>query len=169
MLIGPYLSQGNQMTATWRNVVSGLRQRAEAIRRHWEQLASENRTVLAITNNLRCQTYLRVLSLEEGWRILFAESVEHGLRLQHLNQVRVLVYDRELPGAEWRYGLRRMLASDRPLFSILLTDAPGPQLRSEVVSCGGYDLARNPLEPQQFAALVNGALALGESIDALES
>jgi len=42
-------------------------------------------------------------------------------------------------------------------------------LRSEVMNCGGYDLARNPLEPDRFVPLVNGAFALAESIDAIES
>lgn len=59
---------------------------------------------------------LRVLSLEQGWRILFADCLEDGLRLQRLNKVWILVYDRDLPGVDWRQGLRTLLTSLKPFF-----------------------------------------------------
>jgi hypothetical protein len=98
---------------------------------------------------------------------LFADCLEEGLRLQRLNKVWILVYDRNLPDVEWRYGLC-VLTSNRVLFPIVLSDVLSCQLRSEVLQCGGYDVARNPLDRKYFAALVNGALALARSIDSSE-
>ena len=110
---------------------------------------------------------LRILSLEQGWRILFAQSIEDGLRLQSLSGIGVLIYDRELPGIEWRYGLRTLLRRNPPVVPIVLSNAPNSRFRAEVVSCGGYDVARNPLDPAAFVSLVNGALALADSIESL--
>jgi len=112
---------------------------------------------------------LRTIAFEECWRILFAESLEDGLRLQYSNRICVLIYDRDLPGAEWHHGLRTLLASREPVLPIVISDVLSARLRSEVLDSGGYDLARNPIEPEYFVRLVNGALALAESIDSLDS
>jgi DNA-binding response OmpR family regulator len=157
------------MAANWRNVAGRARECAGALWLRWEQFASESKTILAVTNNFSCRSTLRVLSIEEGWRILFADSLEDGLRLQNQNRVGVLVYDRNLSGVDWKQGLRTLLSSDEAVFPIVISDVLTPRLRSEVLYCGGFDLARNPLEPKDFAALVNGAWALAKSIDSLEA
>jgi hypothetical protein len=91
--------------------------------------------------------------------------LDDGLRLQRLNKVWILVYDRDLPGVEWRHGLSMLLTLHRAMFPIVISDVPSCRLRSEVLHCGGYDLARKPLDPKFFAVLVNGALELVRSID----
>jgi DNA-binding response OmpR family regulator len=156
------------MASNWRNVADRARERAGALWLRWEQFASESKTILAVTNNFSCRSSLRVLSIEEGWRILFADSLEDGLRLQNHNRVGVLVYDRDLPGVDWRHGLRTLLSSQETLFPIVISNVLNPRLRSEVLDYGGFDLAQNPLDPRYFAALVNGAWALAKSIDSLE-
>jgi len=135
------------------------------LRRQWDDFAFSNRTILAVTTNASFQMSLRVLSLEQGWRIQFASCLEDGLRLQRLNRAGILVYDRDLPGIEWRRGLRALLRSTNPSFPIVVSDTSNPRLRSEVLRCGGYDVAQNPLDPKYFAALVNSAFALAKSID----
>jgi hypothetical protein len=157
------------MAISWCDLVNGLMERTEALWRRWEHCASANRTLLAVTRNARCKMSLRTLALEQGWRILFAETIEGGLRLQSLDRICVLIYDHQLPGVEWRQGLRTLLAFDQPTLPIVISDVLSPRLRSEVLNCGGYDLARSPLEPECFVPLVNGALALAESIDSIES
>jgi DNA-binding response OmpR family regulator len=133
--------------------------------RQWDDFASSNRTILAVTTNASFQMSLRVLSLEQGWRILFANCLEDGLRLQRLNRAWILVYDRDLPGIDWRRGLRALLRSSNLSFPIVVSGASNARLRSEVLRCGGYDIAQNPLDPKYFAALVNSAFALAKSID----
>lgn len=157
------------MANSWRGMVNGILERTGELWHQWERFAAESRTVLAVTRDCRCKNNLRILSLEEGWRILFAESVEDGLRLQYTNRICVLIYDRNLPGVEWRDGLRTLLRLDGPVFPIVISDVASAQLRSEVINSGGFDLARNPLQPECFVPLVNGALALAESIESLES
>ncbi len=136
--------------------------------RRWEHFTSAPRTVLAITKDARCQMSLRVFSIEEGWRILFAESIEAARRLQALSGICVLVYDGDLPGVDWRNGLRALVTSKAPMLPIVMASAPTSRLRAEVLNCGGYDVARNPLDPSSFVCLVNGALALADSIESLK-
>jgi DNA-binding response OmpR family regulator len=156
------------MVTTMRGVLSRIRDRSNELRRQLDDFTSESRAILAVTSNFTVKSSLRVLSLEQGWRILFADCLEEGLRLQRMNKVWILVYDCSLPDVEWRYGLCALLTSNRILFPIVLSDVLSCQLRSEVLHCGGYDVARNPLDRKCFAALVNSALALARSIDTLE-
>lgn len=155
------------MVSSWRNIVDGLLKRTGLAWSQWSQI--EIRTVLAVTNDPVCKMNLRVLSLEQGWRILFADSVEDALRVRSLHRIGVLVYDRALRGADWRQGLRRLICCEEPLIPIVVSDVPDARLRSEVLNCGGYDLARNPPERGCFASLVNGALRLAESMDSIEA
>jgi DNA-binding NtrC family response regulator len=151
-----------------RSVLNRFRARSSELWRHWDNFKWESTTILAVTNNLAVRSSLRVLSLEQGWRILFADCLEDGLRLQRLNKVWILVYDRDLAGVEWRHGLSMLLTLQRAIFPIVLSHMPNCRLRSEVLRFGGYELARSPLDPKHFAALVNGALALARSIDSPE-
>jgi DNA-binding response OmpR family regulator len=156
------------MVTTMRGVLNRLREHSIKLRRQLDDFTSESRAILAVTSNFAVKSNLRVLSLEQGWRILFADCLEEGLRLQRMNKVWILVYDRNLPDVEWHYGLCALLTSNNVLFPIVLSDVLSCRLRSEVLHCGGYDVARKPLDRKYFAALVNGALALARSIDSLE-
>src|SRR5580698_6994689 len=151
--------------ATISDVLKRLRERSNDLWREWDHFAYSNKTILAVSANSSFQMSLRVLSLEQGWRILFANCLEDGVRLHRLNRVGILVYDRDLPGVEWRGGLRTLLRSNSRSFPIVVSDVPSVRLRSEVLRCGGYDVAQNPLQPKCFAALANGAFALARSID----
>jgi DNA-binding NarL/FixJ family response regulator len=106
---------------------------------------------------------LRILALEEGWRILFAGSPDEALRLCTGTRS-VLIYDHDLSGVDWRCGLR-LLAADQPVIPIVIAQSPSARLRSDVLDCGGYDLACNPLDAESFVLLVKSALALAEAID----
>lgn len=139
------------------------------LRRQLDSRAPMCTNVLAVTEDLNCRMSLRVLALEQGWRVMFADCLEDGLRLERLNSVSILVYDCGLSGVEWRHGLRTLLESHGAIFPIVMSDVLSPRLRLEVLECGGYDIARNPLDPKHLTALVNGALALAKSVDSPDS
>jgi hypothetical protein len=157
------------MPVSWRGFVTDLIERTGASWRRWERHALTRRTLLAITRNSRCKGILRTLSFEQGWRILFAETLEEAIRLQTFDRISIVVYDRQFQGVEWQDGLSTLLAFEEPTLTIVLSDVLDARLRSEVLECGGYDLAQSPLEPARFASLVNGAFSLIESIDSIDS
>jgi|GEM_PF-2441133 DNA-binding NtrC family response regulator len=155
------------MRVHWRGVVNRLLDRGRDFLRKLEQFRLESRTVLAVTDDERCRMSLRVLALEQGWHLLFASSVEDALLLRTGSRPCVLIYDREMPG-DWRAALRAFAASPQPAIPIVLAAQAGGNLRQEVVNCGGYDAAGKPVEGERLVRLVNGALALAESIEELE-
>jgi hypothetical protein len=70
------------MVTTMRGVLNRLREHGIELRRHLDTFTSESRAILAVTSKFTVKSSLRVLSLEQGWRILFAGCLEEGLRLQ---------------------------------------------------------------------------------------
>jgi len=88
------------MTTSWRSFVNELREQTGALSRRWEHWARAKRTLMAVTRDARCKTSLRTFSLEQGWRFLFADTLEDGIRLQTMDRICVLIYDRQLSGVE---------------------------------------------------------------------
>jgi hypothetical protein len=88
------------MVTTMRSVLNRLREHRIKLRRQLANFTSESKAILTVTSNFTVKSSLRVLSLEQGWRILFADCLEKGLCLQRLNKVWILVYDRNLPDVE---------------------------------------------------------------------
>jgi DNA-binding NtrC family response regulator len=152
----------------WRSMVNRLLKRSHRLSRKWKRFTAQSRTVLAVTQDDHCRMSLRVLSIEEGWRILFAQSIDDALRLCSGGGSCVLIYDNDAPGADWRGALCRLLASKQPMFPIVIRAARSARLRSDVVNCGGYDVAQKPLDLCHFTELVKGAFEMAESIDDLE-
>lgn len=135
--------------------------------RQFEQVtAFEGRTVLLLTTSLSLQTEWRVLSIQEGWHIVFARSLEAALRLSKLRRVTVVIYDRDTADAEWRKGVR-CLVKDDPVFFILLSSVVDRRLWETVIDNGGYDIARKPLDRESLVSSVNGAFALASSVDSV--
>lgn len=139
-----------------------------SLRQTWEHLKPEIKIVIAITQDESCRMTLRVTSIEERWRILFANSVAAALRLCG-GRPCVILYDRQLPASDWRADFLWLQRSERPLFPILISATCGAPLREQVVNCGGYDVTRVPLEREHLVALIHGALSLAESIDRAEA
>lgn len=136
----------------------------------WRQLeqaaAFEGRTVLLVTTSSSVQIDMRVFSIQEGWRILFARSLSGARHIIKLHKVTVVIYDRELPDAEWCKGLRSLVEAD-PVFFILLSPVVDRRLWKAVLDNGGYDVARKPLDRDGVVPLVNGAFALANSVESV--
>jgi len=138
-----------------------------ALWRQLEQVAAfEGRTVLLVTTSSSVQIELRVFSIQEGWRILYARSLEGALHVSKLNRVTVVIYDRDLPDVEWRKGLRSLVDGD-PVFFILLSSVVDQRLWKTVLDNGGYDVARKPVERESLVPLVSGAFALASSVESV--
>ena len=137
-----------------------------ALWRQIEQAGADERVVLAVTTFSSVQMDLRVFSIQEGWRILFAKSLEAALKLSKLHKVTIVIYDLDLPDVEWRKGLRSFV-NGYPVFFILLSPVVNQRLWKAVLDNGGYDVVRRPVERESLVPLVNGAFALASSVDSL--
>ncbi|HXA65202.1 MAG TPA: hypothetical protein VNV82_08625 [Bryobacteraceae bacterium] len=143
-----------------RNLVS----RIGALWRQLEQVAEE-RSILAVMQISSGQDDLRVIGIQEGWRVLFATTVQRAVGIRQTNRVDVILYDCEVAEADWRPGLVTLLNSGEPVFAIVISRVVDTSISVDVLESGGYAVAPKPLERQNLVALVNGALQMEDTIN----
>jgi DNA-binding NtrC family response regulator len=133
----------------------------------WRQLehVAEERSILAVMDVGSGQDDLRVCAIQEGWRVLFATSVERAVRLRQTNRVDVILYDCDVEKADWRPGLFTLLNCGEPVFAIVIAPVVNAQMSLAVIGEGGYAATEKPLKRQSVASLVNGALQMQYAID----
>lgn len=144
-----------------------FRSRLKALWRELKRLGEYRRSVLAVTPLSSLQMDLHVFSIEHGWHLVLAETLEAAVERRMEMQNAVVLYDRDLPGVQWRHGLKTILACSGPACVILLSREVESGLRRTTLECGGYDVARKPFEYETLTRLVNGAFVLAESVDSI--
>ncbi|HWY46132.1 MAG TPA: hypothetical protein VNX70_02030 [Bryobacteraceae bacterium] len=143
-----------------RNLVS----RIGALWRQLEQM-TEERSILAVMQISSGQDDLRLCGIQEGWRVLFATTVERAVHIRQTNRVDVVLYDCDVAEADWRRGLVTLLNSGEPVFAIVLSRVVNASLSLDVLENGGYAVAQKPLERHSLVGLVNGALQMEDAIN----
>jgi DNA-binding response OmpR family regulator len=133
--------------------------------RQLQQVGTEERRILAVMPALSGQDNLRVWSIEEGWSVLFATSVESAVSIRQANRIGVVLYDCDLPEINWRKGMVTLLNCAEPVFAIALSRVVNARFCLAVLESGGYAVVGKPLDRQSLVGLVNGALRLEDSID----
>lgn len=133
--------------------------------RRLQQVGTEERSILAVMPASSGQDNLGVWSIEEGWSLLFATTVEIAVRIRQANRIGVVLYDCDLPEVDWRKGLVTLLNCAEPVFAIALSRVVNARLCLGVLESGGYAVIGKPLDRQSLVGLVNGALRLEDSID----
>ncbi len=133
----------------------------------WRQLehVAEERSILAVMRVSSGQDDLRVCAIQEGWRVLFATSVERAVHIRQTNRIDVVLYDCDVVEADWRQGLFTLLNCAEPVLAIAISRVVNAQMSLDVLDSGGYAVAAKPLQRQSLVALVNGALQLEDTID----
>jgi DNA-binding response OmpR family regulator len=133
----------------------------------WRQLehVAEERSILAVMRVSSGQDDLRVCAIQEGWRVLFATSVERAVHIRQTNRIDVVLYDCDVAEADWRQGLFTLLNCAEPVLAIAISRVVDAQMSLDVLDSGGYAVAAKPLQRQSLVALVNGALQLEDTID----
>jgi len=133
----------------------------------WRQLehVAEERSILVVMRLSSGQDDLRVCAIQEGWRVLFATSVERAVYIRQTNRINVVLYDCDVAEADWRQGLFTLLNCAEPVFAIAISSIVNAQMSLDVLDNGGYAVTSKPLNRQSLVALVNGALELEDAID----
>jgi len=149
-------------------VLRNLVQCVGVLWRQLQQVGTEERGILAVMPASSGQDNLRVWSIEEGWSVLFATTVESAVRIRQANPIGVLLYDCDLPEVDWRKGMVTLLNCAEPAFAIALSRVVNTRLCLAVLESGGYAVIGKPLDRQSFVGLVNGALRLEDSIDSCQ-
>ena len=139
----------------------------EHLWRHLEEVAISERNVLAVLPAFSCQDDFRVFAIEQRWQICFASTLERAADILKRQKIDVVICDRDLPDAGWRQALSSISNRPNPPIVIVLSDTAGASEERLVLDCGGYAVARKPVERGNLVPLVNGALQLVEDIESL--
>jgi DNA-binding response OmpR family regulator len=148
-------------------MMNTLRDRIGALWRRIERAGTQKRSVLVISTASTLQTEIHIWSIRERWRTVHTRSLAAALQVLSAQQVAVVLYDQDLPDADWRAALQTLTsrASNTP-FLILLARAAGAKSWKLLLDAGGYDLVNKPVERGELARVVNSAFDLADSIDA---
>jgi DNA-binding response OmpR family regulator len=143
----------------------------EHLWRQLEEVGTSERSVLAVLPPSSRQDDLRVFAIEQRWQIRFASTLERAVDILRRQKIDVVIYDRDLPDAGWRRALPQALSMISncagPAIVIVLSFTTSTSEERLVLDCGGYAVARKPVERGNLVPLVNGALQLAEDIDSL--
>jgi DNA-binding NtrC family response regulator len=102
--------------------------------------------VLVITASASDQTFYKSVRARGEWDMVLARSASEALRLLATQAFPIVLYDRDLPGWDWREVLVRMLETSPRICFLLTSRVSDAYLWREVVKHGGYDVVARPLE-----------------------
>lgn len=136
---------------------------AAAVRRRIEHAAILERTVLTVSACPSLNVTLRILSIQEGWHVLYAPTIEVASHILQQHRIHVLLYDRDLPGIEWHRAWRQLEHAE-PICFILMSAAVDRRLRESVIYYGGYDAVAKSIDGKCLARAVGSAFALNDDM-----
>src|SRR3954453_17211348 len=108
--------------------------------------------VVAITADDEDGRRLAALSARCSWDLALAGSCEQALKTLEQARPAVILYDRDLPGADWREALPRLGKAGAVILTSPVNDR---YLWEEVIRLGGYDVLAKPLHEDQTVRFVN--------------
>ena len=111
--------------------------------------------VQAILTSQADRTQLECIFEKAGWRIAFANSIEET----STHSIPIVVYDRDLPGADWRQAIQQISSSQPPRKVILASFVADDYLWEEVIHFGGYDILPKPFRESEVRHVIQFAWA----------
>ncbi len=120
-------------------------------------------SVLAVVEEGPARDAVAEAARREGWVLEIADSLKSVLDLPRAKRHAVVVYQRELPGMDWREAVSSCAGmAGRPCV-ILLSRLTDHNLWVELARNGGSDLLREPVEVQALGAAVHNAWSLWQT------
>ena len=118
-------------------------------------IASPPECVLAILASQVDRAQLESIFEKAGWRIVFADSIDETA----VQPMPIVLYDRDLPGADWRQAIQQLAGSQHPRKVILASFVADDYLWEEVIHCGGYDILPKPFRESEVRHIIQFAWA----------
>ena len=119
--------------------------------------------VLAVVEEGPAREAVAEAARREGWVLEIADSLKAVQETQRAMRHAVVVYQRELPGIDWREAVSICAGmAGRPCV-ILLSRLADHNLWVELARHGGSDLLREPVEIQALGAAVHNAWSLWQT------
>ena len=126
-------------------------------RPHNEPNGGPRLTVLAMTASGSDDALLREILAGPSWELRLSNDLEDAIAFLDSRAAAIVLFDRDLPGANWRATVRR-LASEHSRV-ILASFVADDYLWEEVIHCGGYDVLAKPLREDEVIHMIQFAWA----------
>lgn len=100
--------------------------------------------ILAVTADLGFYSSVLSAACSYGWSAEWASSMNRGIEICRSGAIRIVIYDRNLPCIDWRYGIDRLSAAASQARILLAAPRIDEDLWRAVLRRRGYDvLARS--------------------------
>jgi FixJ family two-component response regulator len=111
--------------------------------------------VLAILTSQTDRKELEVIFENTGWQIIFADTIDEPT----VQATPIVLYDRDLPGTDWRQAIQQLARTEHPRKVILASFVADDYLWQEVIHCGGYDILPKPFREDEVRHIIQFAWA----------
>ncbi|MGJ5817581.1 hypothetical protein [Paludibaculum fermentans] len=141
-------------------VVRSLGRRTRAGQRPMGAPAEPGPRTLAVMGEGPDRSALQAAFDERGWGLALADNTTDALVQQMQERFQVILFQREVAGRDWRPAVRvlsRMIP--RPCV-VLLSDTCDMNQWEELVRCGGFDVARTPVNGNAVMRMVTAAWSI---------
>lgn len=115
--------------------------------------------VVAMVVSEQDRRVLTSVSEQELWELHLVESCEEACTVASRLAAPVILFDRDLPGADWRTAVRSLAASPHRACVILMSGVVDEYLLQELIRRGGYELLPKPLRAESIARVIKLALS----------
>ena len=102
--------------------------------------------VLVITTSVLDQTLYKSIRTQGEWDMVITHCVRDAVQLLAVREFCIVICDRDLPGADWREGLAKIVEKSPRVCFLLTSRVNDEYLWREVVMHGGYDILVKPLD-----------------------
>lgn len=102
---------------------------------------------------------LASVSGQEVLEVHFVESCDEACAVAKHLIAPVILFDRDLPGAEWRTAVKSLAASPHRACVVLMSGVVDDYLRQELIRRGGYEVLSKPLRADNILRVIKLALS----------
>lgn len=113
--------------------------------------------VLLATGREDDRTDLRDILSKGRWNVVEAGDWTEALHLAGQEGFSVALCDRDLPGMDWKEGVRRLRLARHSPATILLSSVADPYLWEALVSAGAFDVLTRPIRGGEAEAMIQFA------------
>ncbi len=111
--------------------------------------------LLAVTQDFAELESLRQIAAGAGWKLDSAVSCNEAIAILKADGIPIVIYDRDLPGEDWRPALLAITSLPRPACVFLGSVVADDYLWREVVQYRGFDVLPKPFQRDQVVRAVN--------------
>lgn len=120
--------------------------------------------VVAMVVSDQDRQVLTSVSAQELLELHFVESCEEACTVANHLTAPVILFDRDLPGTEWRTAVASLAALPHRACVVLLSGVADDYLRQELIRRGGYEVLPKPLCADKISRVIKLAVSYWTSV-----